>query len=190
MKRIIFLLIGILIFNVACQDEFVEPENSLANFTATKSEKVKTFQSKGHVDAIPNYDLPATTCTPVEYEVVLTGGGWVSGHKNLFGKFVQNESLYERDLCEVNMTPDGPVIYTHANVELTRSNGDKIFVESHSWVNPVTGDVSGYNIIKDGTGKFEGAYGESEMLNGKFDPETGITSWDEDGYINMVLKDE
>ena len=103
MKRIIFLLIGILIFNVACQDEFVEPEISQANFSATKSEKVKTFQSKGHVEAIPNFDLAPTACTPTEYNVALPGGGWVSGHKNIFGKFVQDESFFERDFCEVNI---------------------------------------------------------------------------------------
>jgi len=28
------------------------------------------------------------------------------------------------------------------------------------------------------------------MLNAVIDPETGIASWDEDGYITLVLKDK
>jgi len=189
MKRIIFLLIGILILNVACQDEFVEPEISQANFTATKSEKLKTFHVKGQVDAIPNYDLPLIICTPVEYEVVLSSGGWVSGHENIFGKFVQEESLFTRDLCELSMTPEGPVVYSHASVELTKSNGDKIFVESYSWVNATNGDMTGYNVLTGGTGRFKGAFGQADMLNASVDLETGIASWDEDGYMTLVLKD-
>jgi len=169
---------------------YLAGEGEISNVGSAKSEKLKTFQVRGHVEAIPNLSNPTITCIPAEYDVILPGSGWVNGHKNIFGKFVQDESFFERDLCELNMTPEGPVVYSHANVELTSSDGDKIFVESHSWVNAVTGDVSGYNVIKDGTGRFKDAYGESDIINGTFDPETGITSWDEDGYITLVLKEK
>ena len=189
MKRILFFLIGFLILSVACQDEFVEPEYDLTlGSKSAKYEKVKTFQVKGHVDAIPNIDLPFTSCTPEGSEVALPGSGWVSGHKSIFGEFVQDESFFNRDLCELSITPEGPVVYSHANVELTRSNGDKIFIDSHSWVNAATGVITGYNVIKDGTGRFEGASGQSDIVNGTVDPNTGIASWEEDGYITLVLK--
>lgn len=190
MKRVFFLLIGILAFSVACQDNFVEPENDTTPGTkSAKYEKVKTFHVKGHVDAIPNTDLPFTSCTPVEFEVALPGSGWVSGHKSIFGKFVQSESFFNRDFCEFSLTLEGPVVYSHANVEITSRTGDKIFVDSHSWVNVATGVITGYNEIKDGTGRFEGAYGQSDILNGILDSDTGIASWEEDGYITLVIKE-
>lgn len=189
MKRVFFLLIGILIAAVACQDDFVESENALTKKSA-KSEKIKTFQVKGHVEAIPNIELPFVSCIPAEYEIALPGSGWVSGHKNIFGKFVQDESFFNRDFCEFNLTPEGPVVYSHADVELTRSDGDKIFVASHSWVNVETGVITGYNEIIDGTGRFEGVYGKSDIVNGIFDPVTGISTWEEEGEITLVLKDK
>jgi hypothetical protein len=187
MKRVFFLLIGLLILAVSCQDDFVEPENALTTKSA-KYEKNKTFQVKGYVEAIPNIDMPFVSCTPPEYEVALPGSGWVAGHKNIFGKFVQDESFFNRDFCEFSLTPEGPVVYSHANVELTRSDGDKIFVDSHTWVNVATGVITGYNEIVDGTGRFEGVCGKSDIVNGVLNPETGISTWEEDGYITLVLK--
>lgn len=190
MKRVFFLLIGILVLSVACQDDFVEPENDLSAVEkSAKFEKVKTFHVKGHVEAIPNIDLPFTSCIPVESEIALPGSGWVSGHKSIFGKFIQEESFFNRDFCEFSMTPEGPVVYSHANVEITSYTGDKIFVDSHSWVNAATGIITGYNEIMNGTGRFEGAHGQSDILNGLLDPNTGIASWEEDGYITLVLKE-
>jgi len=190
MKRVFFLLVGILILCVACQDDFVESDKDMTPATkSAKYEKVKTFNVKGHVEAIPNIALPFTSCTPVAYEIALPGSGWVSGHKSIFGKFVQNKSFFTRDFCEFSLTPEGPVVYSHAEVEITSYTGDKIFVDSHSWVNAATGVITGYNVIKDGTGRFEGAYGESDILNGILDSDTGIASWEEDGYITLVLKD-
>jgi len=191
MKRIIFLLIGILMLSVACQDEFIETDNSQECSTkSAKVEKIKTFHIKGHIEAIPNFDLPPISCVPIEYDIILPASGWVSGHENIVGKFVQEESFYEKDLCEISITPEGPVVYSHANVEITRSNGDKVFVENHTWINVETGDISGYNELIGGTGRFEGAVGHADMLNAVMDPETGIASWDEDGYITLVLKDK
>lgn len=189
MKRIIFLLLGILTFSLACQKEVVEPENEPgSNLKSAKFEKTKTFYVRSHVEATPDPGSQFTVCTPAEYEIALPGSGWVGGHKNMFGKFVLEESSFERDYCELQLTAEGPVVYSHANVEITGASGDKIFVESHTWINVTTGALSGYNEIKDGTGRFEGAYGEADMLNATLDPVTGIAEWDEEGYITMVIK--
>ncbi|MBN2769613.1 MAG: hypothetical protein JXR90_02835, partial [Spirochaetes bacterium] len=142
-----------------------------------------------HVEAIPDFGAPLIGCVPVEYEIALPGSGWVSGHKNIFGKFVQEESFFERDFCELTLTAEGPVIYSHANVEITGSRGDKLFVENHTWIYVTTGEISGYNEIRDGTGRFEGAYGHAEMLNATLDPETGIACWDEEDYLTLVIKE-
>ena len=189
MKRIVFLLIGILAFSLACQKEATDPVNEPeANLKSADVEKTKTFYVRGHVEAIPDFGSPLTMCAPAEYEIELPGSGWVNGHKSMFGKFVLEESFFSRDHCELNLTPEGPVIYSHANVEITGASGDKIFVENHTWINATTGEISGYNEIKAGTGRFEGAYGNTDMLNATLDPETGIASWDEAGFITMVMK--
>lgn len=189
MKRIIFLLIGILTFSMACQKEVVETDNGL-EFTlkCAKAEKTKTFYIRSHVEAIPDFNSPLTLCTPTEYEIELPGSGWVSGHKDMFGKFIQDESLFVRDFCEFSLTAEGPVIYSHANVEITGASGVKIFVENHTWINAATGEIKGYNEIKGGTGRFDGAYGQADMLNATMDPVTGIASWDEEGYITILIK--
>lgn len=190
MKRIIFLLIGIATFSLACQKEVVVPENEPdVNLKSAKVEKTKTFYVRGCAEAIPDFDSPLTSCTPTEYEIELPGSGWVSGHKNMFGKFVREESIFERDFCELNLTAEGPVVYSHANVEITGASGDKIFVESHNWINVITGEISGYNEIKGGTGRFDGAYGQADMLNATLDPVTGIARWDEEGYLTLVIKE-
>lgn len=190
MKRLFFLLIGILAFSVACQDNFVEPENDFTNDTkSAKIEKVKTFQIKGWVTATPDPDQPAIACAPVEAGATVKGMGWVCGHDNIFGEFDPENSTYELEFCELDMTPEGPVIYCKTNVILQRMNGDQMYLVNHMWIHVVSGEISGYNDINNGTGRFEGVTGKTDMLNGIIDLATGIASWEEDGEITLILKD-
>lgn len=186
MKRIIFLLIGILALSVACQDEFVEPENSLKS---AKTEKTQTFQIKGWVTIISNTEMPEMACNPVEAGILLKGNGWVSGHDNILGKFDAENNTFAIEYCELEITPDGlPFVYARTNVILQRMNGDKIFAVNHMWINALNGEISGYTDITNGTGRFEGVVGQINMLNGTVDTEQGIGSWEEDGEITLVLK--
>ena len=86
------------------------------------------------------------------------------------------------------MTAEGPVVYTITDVILQRMNGEQLFVKNYMWINLVNGEISGYNDVIDGTGKFEGASGKTTMVNGKVDLETGIGYWEEEGYIILVSK--
>lgn len=185
MKRIIFLLIGILALSVACQNDFVEPDDSLKSANV---EKTKSFPIKGWANIIPNPENPQVACNPVEAGVMLFGSGWVSGHDNILGTFNPENSTYENEYCQLEITEAGPVVYTETNVTLARMNGDKIFAVNHMWINAISGEISGYSDVFDGTGRFEGASGQTNMLNGTVDLATGIGSWEEDGYITLVLK--
>lgn len=189
MKRVFLLLIGILVFSVACQDNFVEPENDMTVVTkSAKVEKNKTFQIKGWVSITPDPDKPDIACTPIDYGVTIKGIGWVSVHDNIFGKFDPDNSTFENEFCEFEMTPVGPVIYARTNVILQRSNGDKMFAVNHMWIIAITGEISGYNDVNNGTGRFEGVIGQTNIMNSTIDLETSIASWEEDGYITLVLK--
>lgn len=189
MKRIIFLLVGVLLLSLACQDEFNDP---VANNSATKSakyDKTKTYQVKGWVTAIGNSDAPSITCVPVEAGVVLSGSGWVDGHENILGKFDVKNSTYEKDYCEFSMTNEGPLVYTRTNVILQNMSGEQLFVVNHMWLNVATSEISGYSEIIDGTDRFEGASGSAVMLNGKVDQDSDVASWEEEGEITLVIKE-
>jgi hypothetical protein len=188
MKRIILLLIGILILNVACQDDSIEPEIYIADTKSANYEKTKTYTVKAVVTAIPDNDGSQITCVPEESGVILAGSGWVSGHENILGKFDSENSTFEKESCEFDLTTGVPTVYTITHVTLQRMNGEQLFVKNYMWLNLLNGEISGYNDVIDGTGKFEGATGRTEMLNGKADPVTGIATWEEEGYLTLVRK--
>jgi len=171
--------------SVACQDEFAEPKDSLKS---AKFDNTKTFALHGYVNSIPNLDGPVVSCLPEGSELALSETGWVSGYVNIIGKIVQEKSTYRGVSCEMIMTPEGPVVLITADVELIRSNGDKIILVSHMILDPLTNKISGYNEYTGGTGRFEGISGECNIMNGVLDPETGIASWEEEGYITLILK--
>lgn len=190
MKRIIFLLVGALIFNFACQKESIESENDLINKTEKVVDgKTKTFNLKGIVSAIPNNEGNQIACLPVESGVIMASNGWVHGQENIFGKFDPENSTYDKEFCEFAITPYGPELYTRTNVILQRMNGEQMFVKNYMWINLTNGEISGYSDVIGGTGRFEGAAGSAEMLNGTVDLATGIGNWEEDGYLTLILKD-
>ena len=196
MKRNISLIIGILLLCIACQDEtfeslqaYLSTNDPVINASNAKYLKIKSFNIKAHVNAIPNNEGPQIDCIPVEADVSLTGSGWVGGQENILGKFDQQNSTYAKEFCEFSITPEGPVVYTRTNVILQNMNGEKLFVLNHMWINVINGEISGYSDIIDGTGRFSGASGRADMLNATVDPETGVASWDEVGNITLVIKD-
>jgi len=151
MKRVCLLTAVFLILAVACQDNFVEPENdAIVGTKSARLEKTKTFQIKGCVNAIPNNGGPVILCSPAEAGVAVPGSGRVSGHENIFGKFDPENSTFEKEYCEFTMTPVGPVIYMSTDVILLNMSGEKMFVKNHIWINVVSGDISGYSDVIDG----------------------------------------
>jgi hypothetical protein len=148
---------------------------------------VKTFPVKGWINIIPDPDAPMFQCTPQEAGVEMCTRGWIRGILSGSGKIVEEQSTYEKQSCDVTMTEAGPVIHNVVTAEVTSANGDKMFAESHTFINPVTGEVWGQTDVLDGTGRYEGATGTMYQLNGKILPEGGL-SWEVEGEITLVLK--
>lgn len=189
MKRVLFLLLGVLILAVSCQDNFVDPENDLSTIEkSAKFEKIKTFEVKGWTQIIPDETAPMFECMPVEAGVEMCSSGWLAGHLNILGKVVQEESTYEKLYCELMMTPEGPVIYNEVSAELQFATGGHVSGFGFVWINTVTGEVTGYAEYVSGTGRFEGITGTTQVVNGKVLPDGGLY-WDSVGEITLVLKD-
>jgi len=189
MKRVFFLLVGILAFSVACQDDLVEPENDLApGIKSAKYGKTQTFQIKGWARAIPDLESPMFICTPEELGIEGCSKGWLSGHENILGKIVQEESNYKKLLCDLMMINERPVLYDEMSADILRINGDRTFGTAHIWTDVTNGEIWGDYDFDGGTGRFEGITGTINMLNASYDPDTGVMSWDEEGEITLVLK--
>jgi len=188
MKRLFILLIGLLAFSLACQNDFVEPENDLTLSTkSAKYEKVKTFHVKGWINIIPDPEAPMFTCMPEQAGVEMCSSGWIRGSSTILGRVIEEKSTYEKQGCDVMMINDEPVIHNVVTAEVMYACGDITLCESQTFINTVTGEVWGQTDVLDGTGRFKGATGTINQLNGKILPEGGL-SWDEDGYITLVLK--
>ncbi len=189
MKNIILLLIGIMTLTVACQKDS-EDFASAQDLTTrnAKTEKLQTFKTKGHVIGTTNWDYPMIACTPEESNVQKPSGVWIGGHVNLFGPFVEGESLAVNDWCTFSITAEGPVIGAGSHFEVTNPKDEKLFGTHYDEFNVVTNVITGYDELTGGTGKFEGCTGHDVLLNGYRDPETGIASWDIEGEMTLVLK--
>ena len=187
MKRVFFLLIGILVLSVACQDDFVEPENAPATKSA-KYEKTKTFQVKGWSQVIPDEAAGRFQCETFGPPFDMCAAGWMAGHLNILGgHLVQEQSTYTKLYCELMMTPEGPVVYNEVSANLHNTSGEKIFVLGYVWINTVSGEVTGHADYVGGTGRFEGMTGRTEVVNGVVLPDGGLY-WDSVGELTLVLK--
>ncbi|KJF44765.1 hypothetical protein [Draconibacterium sediminis] len=185
MKRIIFLLIGIFIVATACQDDYIETEDSLKS---AKLEKTQTFKIKGWAEVIPDWDSGMFPCTPEDYGIAFCTRGWVTGHENILGTVVQEESTYEKVSCDVTITPDGPVAHNVVSADVLRTNGNRTYVICHMYINVATGDIWGHNDLVGGTGRFEGVSGTTQILEAVMVSETGGITWKEEGEITLILK--
>ena len=186
MKRVFFLLIGILAFSVACQDNFVEPENAPVTKSA-KYEKTKTFQVKGWTQVIPDETAGRFQCETFGPPFDMCAAGWMAGHLNILGDVIQEQSTYKKLYCELMMTPEGVVVYNEVSAELLMSNGERISGLGFVSINTETGEVTGHAEYIGGTGRFEGMTGRTEVVNGVVLPDGGLY-WDSKGELTLVLK--
>lgn len=187
MKRVFFLLIGILIMCVACQDDFVEPEN--APFTkSAKFEKTKTHHVKGWTQVIPDEAAGRFQCETFGPPFDMCAAGWMAGHLNIIGKIIQEESTYQKLYCELQLIAGEPVVYNEVSTELQLATGEKVNVLGFVSINTVTGAVSGHADFVGGTGRFDGITGTLQVVNGVVLPEGGLY-WDTEGEITLMIKD-
>lgn len=188
MKRVFLLLIGILILCVACQDDFVEPENTDVTKSA-KYEKIKSFEVKGWTQIIPDETAGRFQCETFGPEFDMCASGWLAGQLNILGKVDQEHSTYTKLYCELMMTPEGPVVYNEVSAVVQGVSGEKVFGLGFVWINTVTSEVTGHSDYIGGTGRFEGMTGSTQVVNGTVLPDGGLY-WDSVGSITLVLKDK
>ena len=185
MKTLHYLLIGILFAAFGCSEDFLpteNPEDVLAAKKKAEVPKTVTIPVHGQVTTSPDYTKPLLPCTPIEMKVAVASEGTAKGHSTMTGAFVQEESTFETYLCDVQLTPEGiPIIYAESDVVITGQRGDQKFIKSCMWINVVTNVVTGFNELTGGTERFEGISGRVELVDGRFDPETGSVSWKEEG---------
>jgi len=195
MKTLHYLLIGILFAAFGCSEDFLPTENPEALLAAKKKAEVPktvTIPVHGQVTTFPDYTKPLLPCTSIEIEMemAVASEGTAKGHSTMIGTFVQEETTFETYLCDVQLTPEGfPVIYTESDVVITGQRGDQKFIKSCMWINVVTNEVTGFNELTGGTGRFEGISGRIDLADGRFDPETGSVCWKEEGYMDRVVRD-
>lgn len=193
MKTLHFLLIGILFAAFGCSEDFLpreEAEAVLAVKKKAKAPKTVTIPAHGQVTTFPDLTKPPLPCTPTEYGVVVASEGTCKGHCTMTGTFVQEESTFENYNCEVQLTPEGtPVIYAESDVVITGNSGDQKFIKSCIWIDVATNEVTGFHELTGGTRRFEGISGRIDIVDGRFDPETGSLNWKEDGYMELVVRD-
>ncbi len=186
MKRVFFLLIGLLILAVACQDDFVEPENALTTKSA-KYEKTKTHHVKGWSQIIPDESAGRFQCETFGPPFDMCAAGWIAGHSNILGKMIQEESTYQKLYCELQLISGEPVVYNEVSAEVKLVSGEKIFALAYVSINTVTGEVTGHTDYIGGTGRFEGITGTIQIVNGRALPDGGLY-WDSEGEITLVIK--
>ena len=96
--------------------------------------------------------------------------GWIKGRVTILGKIVEEKSTYEKQSCDVTIENGQPVVHNVVKGNVMYACGDITVCESHTFINVVTGEVWGYTDILDGTGRFEGATGKLDQLNGEMLP--------------------
>jgi len=167
MKTLKFFLIGSLFAVCGCNEDVFNTGEPALDSGKKSAAVVKTVTVKvnGRVNAIPDPNLPQVTCLPENLGIILPGGGWSSGFTTMIGKFVQEESTYERVNCEFVMTDEGPAVYSECHVIIRGNNGDQMYLVNESWLDLATGKFTGHNVLTGGTGRFEGATGWMEMIN-------------------------
>ena len=147
MKRIIFLLIGIFIFALGCNNEILDTDSALETVDL-KYTKTKMVPLKGEVFvSVDEYDAQG-----------LGIKGNMSGYFSHLGKFKETKSIWENvshDLKEF------PLITFTQDAVFCAANGDLLHGEYSGTMNFSNAEVKGLFVIDGGTGRFENATGQT-----------------------------
>lgn len=186
MKTIKLLLIILSLILTGCSDNLFENmpfEEPSAEYKKAVKEKAVTIKVHARLSASANFELPPVVCNPEQYNVMLAGGGWIDGYATLLGNVNRDSSTFIRTNCALGPGPSQ--LTSYGKCQMMGSNGDKYFIDVVEVADMATMTFTGYVDITDGTGKFKGATGHIEMINGTFD-ELGNARWT--GYGEIILK--
>ena len=98
---------------------------------ATKSakyEKTTIHEVKGWIKIIPDETAGRFQCETFGPEYDMCASGWLAGHFNILGKFIQEQSIYTKLYCELMLTD----VITSYSIHYTKLYEMAMFRLSHS----------------------------------------------------------
>lgn len=160
MKRIIFLLIGLLFIASGCSNETLSTDSALEEANL-KSAITKMIPIKGEVIiSVDEYN-----------ELGLGKNGKMSGYFTHMGKLDETKSTW------VNLSNDlsqYPLFISIVNdVVFCAANGDLIYGTYYGTTDVTTAEVKGSLVIEGGTGRFVNASGQTSASGYAWYDETG-----------------
>jgi len=170
MKRIIFLLIGMLFIASGCSNEMLNTD-SVLNEANLKQDISKMVPFKGEVFvSVDEYDADGLGIV-----------GKMSGYFSHLGKFNETKSIWTNISHDLSQFP--PMITFVQDVAFCAANGDFLYGKYTGTMDWTTSEVYGTFVIDGGTGRFENASGQSNA--------DGYAWYDEYGRISgMYLAGE
>ena len=184
MKKLLFISFAVLLF-ASCQKESITEDKAQFDAVSESSKAInpKTRPLSGDLTNAPVPGANPISCSDI---FPISGQNFLYGNVSHLGK-LQSGSVGNALVC--NITGFDPLTATITyNEVLVAANGDKVF--SNSIVNIVgdvetggaTGIFTGSVIITGGTGRFNGASGAYDFVNGKFFAD-GTSAWSISGSI-------
>ena len=189
MKKLLFISLAILLF-AGCQKESIT-ENKTQLDALSESSKANNKQARpisGDLNNAPDPGAAPVFCSGI---IPISGQNFIYGNVSHMGK-LKSGSLGIALNCDITNFPSVLDPSLRATITFNEiwvaANGDKLF--SNSTINivgdPATQNTTltwtGSNIVTGGTGRFEGATGSWEQLNGKFFAD-GTATWSISGNI-------
>ena len=165
MKRVIFLLIGILFIASGCSNETINTDSAFEEANL-KSATTKMIPIKGEVIiSVDEYD-----------EQGLGINGKMSGYLTHMGKLNQEKSTWVTLYHDFSQYP--PIIIQVNDLVFCAANGDLVYGSYTGYNDVTTSIVDGYCELKNGTGRFKNATGYSNV--------TGYPWFDEFGRVEGI----
>jgi len=189
MRKLLFISMAVLLF-AACQKESITENKSQFDAVSESSQanNPKARPISGDLNNAPDPDAAPVLCSGV---VPISGQNLIYGNVSHMGKLKSGTVGIALD-CEITNFPSALDPSFRATINFNEiwvaANGDKLFSSSTIYIvgDPATQNTTftwtGSNIVTGGTGRFEGATGGWQQLNGKFFAD-GTATWSISGNI-------
>jgi len=165
MKRIIFLLIGLLFIASGCSNETLNTDSALEEANL-KSATTKMIPSKGEIIiSVDEYDAQG-----------LGIKGKMSGYLTHMGKLDETKSTWVTLYHDFSQYP--PLVIQVNDLVFCAPNGDLLYGTYTGVLDITTSEINGSTVLEGGTGRFENATGQSTV--------TGYPWYDELGRVEGI----
>ncbi len=187
MKSLIYLLTFGLVLLSGCAKENLNEEVNLKKANVPVPMKA-WFCMTPDMTVAPVHVAGTPFLHPVTGEVIvpnmmLPGGGFISGHATQMGEVISAESPMTTKSLTLAMTPDGPFVMGEYEGKITADNGDYYLFSCVMKMKLADMTFTGVVEMFGGTGKFTGMTG-SVVMAGQADPTNMKSCWTGEGTMN------